>query len=811
MTDPRLKRNACVLLPCTTDIGVYTAVLAALSGVVERFPSLLKEYARTGFERGERIRVLPTGHVYEFGGFFETGSVDFFRLQVLGCQKDARSFPLTEIIRLEKTARLLPKGKLNTDLGEFFLSDLDRLLRIRTGGNQALLANEIILVTTQADFANFLETTFINRIDGQQKPHRLSEVLPWGTVNPDGMISFSQSGAAAGEPLIGISAKADSVAIACRLQERLAPRVIIDGASRISDLQALDDIIDYSRALVLTGHSQVDTLEKLLQRGFSIWKLPGDSTALLEGTNVLKRFRTACRTAADFSIDVVNCESHEIERIATLLLEALQAVEETDSDGDTDRLFSLCYSRLLEVSSIIHDPEEAEISVLTGRIEEVREKVTRQELWLPPEASRSLQTFCECLESLICEHSAEYRLLKQTALLQAVEELDEAGANFLVAGAGAKGFDSAFKLLKTQLRMAVEVRKLSNITPEDDLDVVLLTGWPKARNFFRLCNSYSMRHVTAIAFGFETSWFHSVDQRRRSALGRWNASEEVVREITGLVNTQLLATSVPKSREVPDFDEILRLETRLSRVRKGSSWAGGGLDERRSAKYVGFLGSGYSYLTEGHSVPRINELVLGGGILKKKVPLVKIEELDIGDIIIFRASSDSDKDVIRLIAENICGEAAYLLLKEKASRWKDAVRSLGTNSEEVFERLVDFGFTKTQQTARNWLKNSDLIGPSEPADLLVIAQAAEDSRLEKETPDVWKAISSVRGWHQKAGFKLSELLIAELPGKLPELDDHETYVDLSFGRVVVVGIEEIGENYEDRSYTEVNHMLWEEV
>ena len=67
-----------------------------------------------------------------------------------------------------------------------------------------------------------------------------------------------------------------------------------------------------------------------------------------------------------------------------------------------------------------------------------------------------------------------------------------------------------------------------------------------------------------------------------------------------------------------------------------------------------------------------------------------------------------------------------------------------------------------------------------------------------------------------AGMELSKLLVEHLPNQLPEINDEETIVDLtlgemSLGKVLIVQIDNIGDEYEKRAYWEVNQVLVEDL
>jgi hypothetical protein len=92
--------------------------------------------------------------------------------------------------------------------------------------------------------------------------------------------------------------------------------------------------------------------------------------------------------------------------------------------------------------------------------------------------------------------------------------------------------------------------------------------------------------------------------------------------------------------------------------------------------------------------------------------------------------------------------------------------------------------------------------------LEIIAEVSGDAAFRSRIDSVWDAICDVRSAHIAAGRKLSDFLLEELPRKLQRVSEEETMVDLTLGRVWVVQVEEIGD-IEERSYTEVNRLLWE--
>ena len=154
-TESREKHYCCLLLPKTDGAAFSIAILLALSKLKEEFPALLANYAQTSFHRGEKVRVLPTKHVYEYIGLWPEHE-HLFQLKVLD-SSDIGSFPVSEILRLEPTTRVRPKGKLNIKLGKFELCSLDHLINISTGGNRSFFKNHVLYLGSKNEFIKFLK------------------------------------------------------------------------------------------------------------------------------------------------------------------------------------------------------------------------------------------------------------------------------------------------------------------------------------------------------------------------------------------------------------------------------------------------------------------------------------------------------------------------------------------------------------------------------------------------------------------------------------------------------------------------------
>ena len=368
MTNPEVPGAACLLVPSREDIASFAAVLTALQAALLRFPALRDDYVNNSFTVGERVRVLPSGHVYRFGGYMEYDGKRYFRLKLVDDDlKASRMFPISEAVRLEKTTKNSPKGKGN-QLGAFQRSELDFLIGTELGGNSALFMNEVVLVTTQKSFTDFIERMLVSTVDNPGHEFPLRDVISWGVVNFDGELEFRNSAAATGAPLIAVSPRAEYVANFCRQNGKHNPRIIVDGASRLKDIQALDDIVDHSKLLIVAGHSDLDLLNEFEKRDCRIWKFPELVELVGERTELLGAFYDAYSRESKFKLTVVECESKIVDEIGQNVGAAEQILRDSESDETISVFINIAFARLLDVCSLVHGPVEAETR-------DIREKI----------------------------------------------------------------------------------------------------------------------------------------------------------------------------------------------------------------------------------------------------------------------------------------------------------------------------------------------------------------------------------------------------------------------------------------------------
>jgi hypothetical protein len=250
-------------------------------------------------------------------------------------------------------------------------------------------------------------------------------------------------------------------------------------------------------------------------------------------------------------------------------------------------------------------------------------------------------------------------------------------------------------------------------------------------------------------------------------------------------------------------------EERFLLRRKSASHAGETADSEEpcEAYYVDFAGPTFAYITEGHELPIVNSFISGSRAAASAVYQRSIEELKVGDFVLFRESGDSD--IIRYIAEDGLGAKEYALLRTKATRWRTALGNIGRDPKLVWKTLKEAGLSRQLLTVRNWLTDQQMIAPKNFEDVRLMATAACDEELAAELSEVQAASEQIKSQHIRAGFRLTEMLRDALPKDIKVPDNREMQLDLVFGKVWIVKVEDIDETTTQCNRWLVNRLLWD--
>ena len=799
----------CIVLSKTRGTVAIVATLVSLIRLQNDFPRLAREYARTALSGANLVRVLPGYFVYEYDGNWGDEHPDQFSLRVQG-STDRRSFPIEDVIRLEPTDRKRPKGTLKSRLGASERGGLDDLLGLGTYGNNSVIQNTVLAYMPQSQFQEMADAVTLTR-KGSDPSEPLSSYLPWGRIGSDGELSTIDAYQVVGEPLIAVTREAQDLAAACRMTPKASKSVIIDGARGMArDLQALDDIIDTQRILILASPQEVEDISLLRDRGVPVLHMSAPEVMLGENPSQ-RRHRSslvgqsilATDSRSRSRITTIDCNDAALQTVAESLEEAARLVLGTEERSGVDELLGRLYGILFEVGESCFGVGEH----VHGSLQDVRERITENILWVDRAVTEKLQRAAEALGDALT--SGHKRSEKAEAMLRVLSKFDGAWA---VATRSASTPERIREELDV-LGLHVPVMQIGTFGADHEYEGIVIPAWPNAKRFARLMSLGIARDICILSYPFEKKW---VSQYRNNERARAQSNELTAEERSSLlgIDAGLLAPVNPSRRgdtksEPPADDPIFEIEERIANRRRTRqpSTSTEGTDTRR-ARYVRFIGDCYALLTEWSSWHVLNDLIYTTQDDNALPRIVEVSDLAPGDFVLFRAGGDSE--FVRLVAEDNMGRDEYRRIRTVADRWKQALRRLGHTPSNVQRRLAGHGLHRTLPTIAGWMNNPDRIGPGDDTDIDVIANAARDPHLAPHAEEVKDAISIIRGSHQAAGRRLTQLLLGELRGRIGELGDRPVLLDLHFGQAWVVQIDSIARIQRDHATTQVNRLIWDD-
>ena len=792
----------CFVLDKTPGTAPLTAVLLALARLQEDFPRLAENYARTALSAGQHVRVNPSNYVYEYEGIWE-GHPSVFKLKVLD-KPDWRSFPMSDVLRLEPTDRRRPKGTLASNLGVFDHSSLDELLGITTYGNDSMIRNVVLLYMAQARFAGIADIVSLAP-SHSDRSERLSDFLPWGAIGPGGEIKTGDAYQVIGEPLIAVSRVPQDIADAATSAHESSKVVLVDGArSIVSDLQAFDDIAGRHRVVILASPDETDEIQLLRARECPVWCLSPTEIMIGEdhaGERSRKSLVGRTVRVADIrercNVVAIDCQNDDLQEASAAMGRVAATVDGTDERSETDDLLARLYGVLLEISECCFGVGDEPKSDLR----QAREALIRNQIWMTSATIREFLTVLDRLENAACSESGT---MEKADLL--LSTLSVAGGRWAIASRSTRSAECVREGL-VDLVDDPQVLPIQAIRPEDEWDGIILTAWPGRRRFTRLRNLAVARDIRVLTYPFERMWLSSHQTRERTLMSMEAEDRAGILGIEpGLLPALRSAEPPPPADYASPDQPMIDFERRFSRRRSFRPPSTVDGDDVRRARLVEFYGGCYILLTEWSQLHVLNELIGGSHADSRRLRTLTAADLSVDDFALFRAGGG--KEFIRLLAEDELGIEEYERVRAIAERWKLSLRRLGDTPAIVQRCLERHGLHRTLPTIAGWMGNPDLIGPGYEDDIEVIGRAAGDSELLETLSSVSDAISRIRGVHIGAGSHLTQLILGEIHGRLGQLDDQPVLLDLGYGQAWVVQVEAIDSRQQEYPADQINRLLW---
>ncbi|MFC1991463.1 DrmE family protein [Chloroflexota bacterium] len=813
-----------VLLPNKLHCAQWIATLCT-------FEIMKKDYesgAETRqFSKGQKLMVNRC--IVEYSGEEYISKLER-RVMWVRCSNGSYGIPLDRKLAFQPVSTSRPLSSLErvsqaVSSAQRLDNPIDNILQTITMGNKGLFKTDLILVSRIGETERFLRQHYINGTS-------IVDLFLWGKLDTEGNATIIGSQQIQANPCCLISQDLN-----CALQyiDNNPGRnkgVIIDGSSNyFNNIQVLDEMLDQNvPVVVICDLMETEDLPLLTERDFRIWQW--NKKNITQSGAMDKDQKSSPFSSLNDSIyhycnqkrDMLLCEYPALN---TVVEESIKLGRLIPID---QQQINLAYGKLIqlinELSRLVRIPEEDWTVNFLQKLQLLQQHFNSHQLWLSDKTIQCTDTIFGMLSDIAKKPFAgeNHKVNRLSDFIN--ERLDSNVIGVIVAKT--EEIEDSLNYWSTLL----PEDKISNIhfTTIPDLlepnrqwspDQIVVCGWLRGDRMYPLLHSHITSEITMLAYPFEQKWFTSA-QRNWTKRNSFNIHAKDFSEILGLTEEELdlieyeVVEAVEPVRK-DDFD-IFEFELKLKTYRY-SAYASslGTAEELCRAKLVVFSQNRFAFITESHRLPVVTD-IMKGEIVEREIPRKHIEELRVGDYVLFQ---ESNRDIIREIADKGLAKGGQSHLRKVAGLWKEALREAYWKMSGDFDGLVDLlrkvGCGRHPATIRNWLTDEDQIGPGISTDLQLIATATGNKTLVEGLAQVKSAISAVRGAHIQASAYIRSKLLTTLPGivegerGLPGYARESIQLNLDeFGQVTILRIEEIGDNWEEIAMNSVNYLLSEE-
>ena len=815
----------CIVLPSVERVASVISILAALECLSFDLPENRDTFL-SSLKPGQRVRLCPTGDVFEVGGFTD-GSRGMPMLKLHLTDTKGRRSPTEWLVypdrafRFEPTPRRLSRGTARAQFDSPPLNDLDSVVGSQIFGNSGLIRTRILLAGARADFDRTLHEFTIRPRGGLASADRLAEVFPFGSVDSDGVPFVLHPPGSSGQPMVAVARDLLDLEQSC-LGEGVAPgsrAVLTDKIDLVlRDLSLAGRIGERQRLIAFADARQRAELHPLRKQGWTIWEIsprdiigPDDRPTRI-GSPGIDRSRRGAASEVHCRPGFVSCEAPDLKQADEAIARlgehlSDEAVEyETWVEDILDTARGLFFSSSGWFSPPIGDARDA----VSSAIERLRGEAGRLERQIGGPASAAVSDLAAAVDRFRSSAEESGITPKGAQILKLARPT--AGASFrqvFVAG-NRQSRDQADAFFIEQ-GLNLRCLSVSDLLEAEDPPSIVAFSVMRRDVFEKLIDPWPSPSTLFVGYDFEIDCYTRRLGRREALRASLRPDEARRSRITGLPPATF-ADPTDRSdepAEPPEPDDKL---VQFDRATREWSWTRRITvpqprqdEEVCQARVVHFAGRSWSAMTDDHRSVMLSQG--GASASGTSVHHARVGELAAGNRLILREGGD--RDVIRLLAEQRKGEAAYRQLRERASLWRTALRSTSMDALSVTVGLRLIGVHRHPATIRAWLADGDLIAPRSTKDVIAISSAFP---LRGKSQSDWQAccdaIDELRSLHVSAGSHLTELLVSRCGRMLFEPSDTELAVDLGIGIVWIVEVASIDPEPRDCPLWYVNRLQW---
>ena len=597
----------------------------------------------------------------------------------------------------------------------------------------------------------------------------------------EGQITNISPGQMSGIPAIVFAS--DLYAI-CTAVENGAPvqSIIIDASNvntLINQLDGLDNLIKLNvPILCITDIANSFEIKSYTARGFNIWRWGTDTLTDNLYETVPLSLDKKVKNCANQSILYLNSDGIEISAAMKLL--AVHRRETEAQSPQMMRLFEKLSNLTFSALRIINDLSDLDRKEANRTLEEC-EKLLSSEKKAIPDATT--EDYLVIIKKLYMVYENGF-LFKKIKVLQ--DYLRKEPGKRVVLIVSEKSPRNQIQKYWNQWCMSNSFQTHMKVMfpfeyyscSMDDIDITVICGWMKKSIMRKLIYSFNTSQYVILLYNYENEWKNAAEAH----WGRLLRTSDNKRIIETAFSNGDIQVSTPKyiqkpvneedgetDDEIGEIENILRKNNTNRYVNKVNVNG----KELVSVIPVSFVGGSLAFFRTNHRLISVSNIIsCDSETIEIKRPI----ELAVGDFIVVR---ETEKDIIRELADMTLKNSGKENLRELATIWRDALKiELAFCTFDVlYEKLKDGGCDKGRSTIKRWIEDEEVIAPQSKKDLEIIKSVTKNESLIELKDKMPEAISEVRNAHIIAGRKLSEQLKHTIAEELKKYGNIDPFIN----------------------------------
>ena len=819
-----LNKRIVIVFPCALESAAWVSSLAT--------PWIMKKDFENNVDLKIKVtkgqKVLLNGCVVEYVGEVFEKYLNITTVKVK-CSNGNYQFPIDHILEIHPITGDRPLDSIEKIKSyrykEAIEGNFDEILAINTKGNRQFFSDNIVLVSKIASIEKFINSKYING-------NRIVDLFLWGKISITGEPVLMNQTKYQADPSCLVASDFNRLYEYLSNKRELVKAVCIDGVEQCTKqhLDVLDYVIEQDIPIIaITEMSEVEYMNHFIDRDFTIWHWNRNlvkEAYKYYNINETSQFHSLDDRFINYisgEVKIIECSYPLLEDLFNKLKILDKHVKELENPLIVDITDKIRWG-VFSISRFLHIPDKNWVGKYGSEMQDYFSELEGHKLWFKKDTNELIEDiiddFLKLIKSLFVETGN--KIEKIGDLFFFLEE-DE---RTMIVLSDEKNALRAMDYWETKIQKS----KRNNIkfsfydSLEDDIKgftphMIVVCGWLNQKKMHRLLHLFLTPEIRLLFYPFECEWFKNACKKWQKTNDFTKNNSKVI-DILGIksskTNHEDNSSSFDKEVDFQEISFIDEFELKRREQHYKRYIAGNLTREAIKAKQLTFSNKRFAFVSESHKLLVLSDFIIKDNpLMEDKIPRKTISHIRNGDYVLFR---DSDRDIIREVADEGLEKEGLGHLREISGLWQDALRTRFGMLGKDFNLLADFlkkhGCKRHPVTIKNWIIDETMIAPNDKIDRRIIMDALG---LLDKFELMEEAIAKVRSAHLQASSFLIRKLVAELPQIIKIQKEKYGFTSCSLevdmehlGKISILRVSEIGEQWLDIQPGYVNRLLVEE-